>query len=255
MDFEWVEVGNNFSANTSSTSVTPTAYGVCQVCGKKAYHHRAKVCEDHRGERGNGRSASKSASKSNRSSDTGGNRSGNGPNSAAWSRTVSKVLLLVTSFVAVGIVSRANILDSDETLTDALSLTVEEADDIAKPIARVVSRTSISRKYGAAIVENDDLIDAGLAVSDYLQRVRQTTQRIEQIVRNREQGRGAYGPNANNRQQPSPVSGMPSPTGDNFNEFTEQATSSGPSDGNDGGSVGEHFGPTPGDFAYPIFDE
>lgn len=235
-EIEWVTVGGATGSNAGSAGGYD-APGICSECGEKAYHHRAKKCEEHRDS--GATKAPNGRRKSGSKLGGAGKPSGaNGPTADKWSRTLGKVMLIVTSFVAVGIVSRANILDSDGTLVDSLSLTEDEALDIAKPLGRFMTRTTMSKKYGNVLVDNDDFIDAALAISDYVARVRETTDRIEEVL-NARRGDGPYRTN-----------GFVSPQTESVTHVaTGQNEESGQQDGRD------VFGPPPGFYAQPVYED
>lgn len=231
-EIEWVTVGRDsgFTETTPTTSSAANPTGICTECGEPAYHHKAKKCEEHRYTK----TPAPNGRRTKRQTPGGAGRSGSGPTADKWQRTLAKLLLLATSFIAVGVVSRANILDTEDELVDALSMEDSEALDIARPLGRFISGTSVSKKYGGIIVNNDDLIDAGIALSDYVTRVRQTNARIEEIVRNRE--------NAYSQRRTGPPS-----YGNESYESTGQDAASGHTDD------GEQYGPPRGVYAQPTF--
>ena len=135
----------------SDVIVTP----ICATCGTQldwsGRGRKPKYCEEHKPSR------TATAIRSRKSAD---------PKATG---VIAKVLIIVTVISASRKLSKLHI--EDERLEDALSLTDDEAESIAKPLARWGNNSRVGKKVMSPLVENEDLIDAGVALWEYNRRV------------------------------------------------------------------------------------
>lgn len=153
-DWETVDVDLSTPAHNPATG---NAQRTCSVCGETGH--------DARRHRGGGSATAK----------TGRTRSPNrkgGPSAHDWTEKVySKGLQAVAFLFVTQLIRSRNVSDPDDRVADHLSLTTAEATAIAAPFGRFTEGTSFSRKYGARIVDNTDMMDAAFAVIDWQRRV------------------------------------------------------------------------------------
>lgn len=81
---------------------------------------------------------------------------------------VSKILIILTMVIAYRQLRSAGIFS--EKLEEDLAFTDEEADAVAKPIARWAANSQMGAKVLRPLVDNDDLVDAGVAIFEYHRR-------------------------------------------------------------------------------------
>ena len=91
---------------------------------------------------------------------------------------VGRILIILTMVVAHQRLSRINI--QNEQLEDDLSLSDEEADAIAKPLARWSLKSKTGSRILKPIVDNEDLIDAGIALWEYNRRTQQILNKLKE---------------------------------------------------------------------------
>lgn len=143
----------------------------CDVCGESfpepARGRKPRTCPEHRG-----RPATKATK--------GAVRRGQPPAKMVERSTdvIGRLLIIATMIIAHRRLTHIGI--HDERTEDELSLTDAEADAIAKPLARWSLRSSVGNKLLTPLVENEDLIDAGVALWEYQRRMTQTLARLQQ---------------------------------------------------------------------------
>lgn len=130
-------------------------------------------------------------------------RGRNGPRAPANPRTthvIGKILIILTVIMAHR--RMAGMAVQNDAIEDALTLTDDEAEAIARPLARWSSNSTIGAKVINPIVENEDLIDAGIALWEYNRRVTKLMRELAPTNVNRNpaqevgsRGRGGSGVN------------------------------------------------------------
>lgn len=137
----------------------------CLTCGAPLYYggrgRKPKFCEEHKPKQTTKRTQS----------------SGRPSNSAKTVGVVSKILIILTAVMAHRQCKRYNIVN--DHLEDELTMTDDEADAIAAPIARWSMKSKTGAKVLAPIVENEDLIDAAVAVWEYNRRTSQIVKQLK----------------------------------------------------------------------------
>jgi hypothetical protein len=153
----------------------------CLTCGKSLLYsgrgRRPKYCPEHKPAR------AKSAG-----------RGGGTLKPNAGIGVVSKLLIIVTALSAHRQCTRNGIRDNDQ-LEDELTMTDDEADAIASPISRWAVKSKTGEKILKPIVENEDLIDAGVALWEYHRRTSTIVKEIRRLQ------------NVTNQPSSTPVSG------------------------------------------------
>jgi hypothetical protein len=84
--------------------------------------------------------------------------------------TFAKLLVIITVGIAWGRIRRMGIPDPEGNLAEELSMLPEEAEPIAKVIARFTTSNATTAKIVKPLVENEDLVDAGFAIWEYNKR-------------------------------------------------------------------------------------
>lgn len=147
--------------------------GVCRDCGQVASTPNGTYCAEHKrrqtkpSEGGATPPGTQSVSRA---------RTGRGaPTGDEWSTKVfDKAIILLSALLAGSMVRRYGLNDPNDAVADSLTMEAEEARRVAKPLGRFMAGTNFSRKQGRKILENSDLLDAGFALYDYVDRVNKT---------------------------------------------------------------------------------
>jgi len=153
--------------------------GICKVCGTEIAKTRF-YCDDHRPEK---RTPAPRNSVKQRKiakatpikvvTDVGaaaGSRPPRTPTLDATTKVLARLLVYITIFVAMALVSGDPGLQSEEDQerqVGELQLTDENARAIAHPIARALTPTKLWARYGGAIIEHSDVLDALVNLYDY----------------------------------------------------------------------------------------
>lgn len=162
--------------------VNPTP-GKCRTCGKDVRHPR-QYCDEHRpvshhktpkqaGTAKRQRDTAKTGSARAIVSDTIAPKGEATPKRTtveSTSKLLARLLVYVTIFIAMYLVSSDPDLMTDEqkeAQVEELQLHEEDARSIAHPIARALHPTALWQRYGAALVEHSDVLDAVAALYDY----------------------------------------------------------------------------------------
>lgn len=161
--------------------------GVCSECGAKAVTWNSTKCADHRipGEATSHKAApapKPSSHAQGKAAPAGAAavarpaRPGRGaPTADEWaSKFLDKTAILITALIAGSMVRRYNVNDPDDRIADSLTMTSDEAHSVARPLARVLAGSQLSKNYGRKVIDNSDLLDAGFALYDYFERVNST---------------------------------------------------------------------------------
>jgi hypothetical protein len=148
----------------TTQKATKPEKGICRVCGKPARSLTGTVCDDHDGRRKGGNRGPRIGSKP-------GSRSA-APSATDWSQKVfAKVVVALTYFLAIKMISDRGIHDPNDQLAEGLGMTNEEAVTLTAPLGRLVASTEISKKHGRKVLENIDIFDAMFAFWDWQKRV------------------------------------------------------------------------------------
>lgn len=124
---------------------------------------------------------------------------------------VTKLLIVGTILLASQRLNRIGI--DDDRLESELALTVEEASAIAAPITRVTAKTAIGSKIIQPLAENEDLLEAGVAMFEYYRRTTKAINSLKQAQTqpvHRSNGHVPAGTSQASRQQRFPTIGNPS---------------------------------------------
>lgn len=151
--------------------------GFCKVCGKELDDGRKRYCDDHKGSQGK---LPKVGSTKDRSA---GSKAGKTAATSELTTVFGKILLLITAAYAWSQLRRMQVRDPGGAFAEALAMTDEEADAVARPIARAFNSSAAGVRYGRKIVDNSDLIDAGFALYEWYQRQTQMLEGLAQQVR------------------------------------------------------------------------
>lgn len=137
--------------------------GYCKICGDGPLpDKRRKFCDRHQGSKTIARVSSGSGSRKRNKGSASDNE---------LSKTFAKVLILLTVCIAWMQLRRYGQADPSGDIAEQLAMTDEEAEAISRPIARSFNSTSTGARYGKAIVDNTDLIDAGIGMYEYISRM------------------------------------------------------------------------------------
>lgn len=141
----------------------------CLTCGRTLHYggrgRKPKYCDDH---------------KPRSSKSTGTRRVGGTVTASKASDAVAKILLILTAFTAHSQCKKYGIMD--EHIEEQLTMTDEEADAIAAPISRWSMKSKTGAKILGPIVENEDLIDAGVALWEYNRRTSQLLKELKGAI-------------------------------------------------------------------------
>jgi len=88
----------------------------------------------------------------------------------ATSKLIGKILVYLTIFIAMALVRGDPSLENEEqqeAQVDALQLHEDDAKAIAHPLARALHPTKLWQRYGPALIEHSDVLDAIAALYDY----------------------------------------------------------------------------------------
>ena len=96
---------------------------------------------------------------------------------------ITKLLIVVTVLLAEAKISKGGFSDPTGTLAEELALKDDEAEAMAQPLARWASKSSVGSKVLGPVVENEDLLDAGIALWDYSRRVNRILKAQKQFIR------------------------------------------------------------------------
>jgi ribosomal protein L40E len=156
--------------------------GVCRVCGAEAPTDRATYCDEHkqaRPKKGTARQAPETPAATE--SVKRPPRPGKGaPSGDEWSTKIfDKTVILLTALLAGSMVRRYELNDPDDAIADALTMTNDEARRVARPLGRFVAGTDLNKRYGRKVLDNSDLLDAGFALYDYVERVNSTLRGLQ----------------------------------------------------------------------------
>lgn len=125
---------------------------------------------------------------------------------------VTKLLIIGTMLLASQRLNGIGI--DDQNLENQLALTLEEASAIAAPITRVTSKTVIGSKIIQPLAENEDLLEAGVALFEYYRRTQKAINGLKAAMQqqNGVNGRVPASSTASSGQQRRgfPVVGNPS---------------------------------------------
>ena len=150
--------------------------GVCRHCGDQASTPSSTYCDDHRTK------AQREGIVTTSTSLPTGTASvkrperqparGKTPSGDEWTTKVfDKGIIVLTTLFAASAIRRYNVNDPSGALEDELTATDEEARAIAKPLGRVMAASGLNKRYGRKVLDNSDLIDAGIALWDWYDRV------------------------------------------------------------------------------------
>ena len=92
---------------------------------------------------------------------------------------VSKILIILTAVMAHRQCKRYGVVN--DQLEETLTMTDDEADAIATPIARWSMKSTVGAKVLGPIVDNEDLIDAAVAVWEYNRRTSQIVKEMRKL--------------------------------------------------------------------------
>jgi hypothetical protein len=144
----------------------------CLTCGKRLKYggrgRHPEYCDEHR--------------PSSKRNSGGGGRGGSTVKAGAASGVVSKLLIIATALMAHRQLSRYKLVN--EALEDELTMSDDEADAIASPIARWGVKSKVGGQVLGPLVENEDLIDAGVALWEYNRRVSTIVKEIRRQMSN-----------------------------------------------------------------------
>lgn len=141
--------------------------GLCEICGNPTGDKRSKRCDDHPRTKASKKPVASRIVTSEKVTDT----------SAA--RTIAKLLIVITLVLMYARIRRIGIPDPTGNLADELSLTEDEALEIAKPIARFANSTPMGSRLIGPVVRNEDLIGALFAIYEYNRRTEQLLESIQ----------------------------------------------------------------------------
>lgn len=102
-----------------------------------------------------------------------------GPSGSKAAPVVAKILIILTAVMAHRQCKRYGIVN--DQLEDELTMSDDEADAIASPIARWSMRSKTGAKVLGPIVDNEDLIDAGVAIWEYNRRTSQILSNLRKV--------------------------------------------------------------------------
>ena len=156
-DTETIEVDYEPGAKSRKTR------GVCATCGEAAVDGRSTFCEQHRPEQPVGSPKTRQSKGKGRK-----------PTSAVetgMNEVTAEVLMLLTVAYAWSALRRAGVPDPNGVNSDRMSMTAEEAVNVAKPLSRIFLSTEPGRKIAPVIVDNRDAIDAAFSLYDWYKRM------------------------------------------------------------------------------------
>lgn len=147
--------------------------GFCRVCGVELDDKRKRWCDDHKGQ---GNKLPKISSNKEP-------RKGKTAATSELTTVFGKLLLLITAAYAWSQLRRMNVRDPGGAFAESLAMTDDEAESVARPIARAFNSSPVGVRYGRKIVDNSDLIDAGFALYEWYQRQSQMLEGLAAQVR------------------------------------------------------------------------
>lgn len=140
----------------------------CLTCGRPLTYsgrgRKPKYCDDHKP----ANTAKRRASSTTRIS------------SGRATGAVAKILIILTAMSAHSQCKKLGL--ADEHLEEQLTMTDDEADAIAAPIARWSMKSKTGAKVLGPIIENEDLVDAGVAIWEYTRRTNQILKQLKGSV-------------------------------------------------------------------------
>jgi hypothetical protein len=154
--------------------------GVCRVCGDEAASPQGTYCADHKTRQPRGEAAQPAQTQPSGTATVKRTRSPSGkgaPTADEWNNKLfRKVVGVVTDVVAANLVRRYQINDPTGEIAEQLSMTDDEAANVARPLGRAVAGSQLNRRIGRKVLDNSDLLDAGFALYDWYDRVNKTLQ-------------------------------------------------------------------------------
>jgi hypothetical protein len=137
-----------------------------------------------------------------------GSRVPKAPSVEQTTKVLGRILVYITIFVAMALVSGDPGLLSEEDQerqVGELQLKDEDARSIVHPIARVLTPTKLWARYGGSIIEHSDVLDALVNLYDYAS----SLARYKRQRTRREQGLAAAPSNGHGGRIPAHMAPMP----------------------------------------------